>query len=223
MFEIISSFNRAADTYEDWYQEPLGEYVLRAELKGLNALLPDEGVGAEIGAGTGIFAAYLMKEGRSILCVDPAIKMLRRAQRRGLRAILGTAESPPVKPQSLDFVYLVIVMEFLPEPTKALSSIRHLLKPRSPIILLMINKESSWGSTYAEAGRQGDTIFKHANFYTLEEAVNFLEQVKYEFDSALGALLDPPNTIPNGGPSLISLTTQKKSEAGVLFIKGIKN
>lgn len=220
--EIIDSFNRSASTYEDWYREPPGEYALRAELNGLNVLLPDRGLGTEIGAGTGIFAQHLSTKNRTILCVDPAINMLSKAQERGLQGILGTAESPPMKPRSLDFIYLVIVLEFLHEPTKALSSLRDLLKPRSPITLLTINKESPWGSAYSKAGTQGDPIFRHATFYTLQDAIGFLEQSGYKFDMALGTLFNAPNTIPQGEPYLVSMPTKEKAKAGVFLIKGTK-
>lgn len=222
MFEIIRSFDKSADTYEDWYREPLGEYALRAELKGLNALLPERGLGAEIGAGTGILAMYLTTRSRTILCVDPAAKMLSKAHGRGLQAVIGTAELPPIKPHSLDFIYLVIVIEFLYEPMKALSSLRHLLKPRSPIIIVIINKESPWGDAYAEAGRRGDPIFRHAHFYTLENVVSFIEQADYKFDRVIGTLPDPPDTIPNGEPQLLSLATPRRSDVGVFLIRGIK-
>jgi SAM-dependent methyltransferase len=222
MLETIHLFNKSAFTYEDWYKEPLGEYALRAELNGLNLLLPDNGIGAEIGAGTGVFAEYLTTKNRQILCIDPAIKMLIRAQEKGLQGILGTAESPPMKLGSLDFIYLVIVLEFIHEPTMALYSLRKLLKYMSPIIILIINKDSPWGSMYSKTGIQGDSIFRSATFYTLQDVIGFLEQAKYKFDIAFGTLLNPPNIIPNEEPNLILLPTEKKSKAGVILVKGIK-
>jgi ubiquinone/menaquinone biosynthesis C-methylase UbiE len=222
MWEIIDSFNKAAATYDEWYRTPLGEYALRAELNGLNALLPGKGQGAEVGAGTGIFAQYLKTAHRTILCVDPAIEMQKKAQERGLQSVLGTAEAPPMKPRSLDFIYLVLALEFLHEPVKALASLRPLLKPRSSMTVVTINKESAWGTAYSRAGRQGDPIFRNATFYTLQDAVGFLEQSGYRFDTALGTLFHPPNAIPASRPRLISRPTQK-TKAGVFLIRGIES
>jgi SAM-dependent methyltransferase len=222
MWETIDSFNKAAATYEEWYRTPLGEYALQAELSGLRALLPGKGQGAEVGAGTGVFAQYLTTVHRTISCVDPAIEMLKKAQERGLQGVLGTAEAPPLKPASLDFIYLVLVLEFLHEPVKALASLRPLQKPRSPITLVTINKESAWGTAYFTAARQGDPIFRNATFYTLQDAAGFLEQSGYRFDTALGTLFHPPNAIPPARPRLVSRPTQK-TNAGVFLIRGIES
>jgi SAM-dependent methyltransferase len=219
MWETIASFNKAAATYDEWYRTPLGEYVLQAEVNGLNVLLPDKGRGAEFGAGTGIFAQYLKTMHRTILCVDPAVEMLRKAQRRGLQGILGTAETPPIKSRSLDFIYLVLVVEFLREPIAALASLQYLLKPKSSITLLIINKESAWGSAYSKAGKQGDPIFRNATFYTLQDAVGFLEQSGYRFDTALGTLYIPPDAISKSKPCPTSRPTTK-AKAGVFLVKG---
>ncbi len=219
MFRGIRPFNQP-ESYEGWYKEPLGEYVLKAELKGLDLLLPKSGLGADFGAGTGIFAEHLMTEDRTILCVDPAVKMLSNAQKRGLQTVLGVAEYPPIKHQSLDFIYLVAVIEFLDDPIRALSSLKDLLKKGSPIIVLMINRESPWGEAYIEAGERGDPIFSYASFYTLKEVMGFLKEAEYALSEVIGTLIDPPTVIPNRSPPLVK--PGERPDAGVFLVKGIK-
>ncbi len=56
MSKVADVFNIAASVYDDWYNQPKGNKVFEAESKLMNHLLPKEGLGLEIGAGTGIFA-----------------------------------------------------------------------------------------------------------------------------------------------------------------------
>ncbi|RJS88474.1 hypothetical protein DRO56_05055 [Candidatus Bathyarchaeota archaeon] len=216
---VIEAFDRSAGTYEDWYRTPMGRYVLRAEVKGLEALLPREGVGVEIGSGTGIFAELLTGERRKILCVDPSAEMALRSKGKGLPTILGVAEEPPLKHRSMDFIYLVTVIEFLLDPEEALSSLRSLLKPGAPLVLLAINRKSPWGRAYMEAGKRRDSIFRYARFYTPEEASTPLRKAGYRIAEVLMALDVPPNGTPSGEPKLYA--PEELRDAGVFLIKGI--
>jgi SAM-dependent methyltransferase len=218
MEEIIRSFSRAAGTYEDWYRTPLGEYVLRSELKGLEALLPESGFGAEIGSGTGIFAEHLTTEDRKVLCVDPSAEMVSQSTGRGLPTLLGVAEKPPLKPQILDFMYLVTVLEFLVDPLEALSSLGALLKPRSPLIALAINRKSQWGQTYQESGRKEGSLFRHAHLYTLEECSDLFRNAGYVIVDSLMALNVPPGGAPEE-PKLYA--PEERGDAGVFLLKGV--
>lgn len=220
MLKIKKTFDQVADVYDEWYKQPLGKYVLEAELDALNFLLPTCGLGADVGAGTGIFVKRLITKNRSIICVDISAKMLSRALERRLQAIVGTAQLPPIKPQSLDFIYLVTTIEFLHKPAMALSSLRALLKPKCPIVVLSINKTSSWGKMYAEASEKGDAIFKHAHFYTPKEVIIFFEEANYEVTQIVGTLTNPPNVIPKQKSRLVS--PEDMPIAGVFLVKGQK-
>jgi SAM-dependent methyltransferase len=216
MEEIIRAFGRAAGTYEDWYRTPLGDYVFRSELKGLEALLPESGLGAEIGSGTGIFAEHLTTEDRKVLCVDPSAEMVSQSTGRGLPTLLGVAEKPPLKPHVLDFMYLVTVLEFLVDPSTALSSLRTPLKPKAPLVALAINRESPWGQAYLESSRRESSLFRHARFYTLEEGTKLMENAGYEVVGALMALNVPPGGVPEE-PKLYA--PEERRDAGVFLLK----
>ena len=220
MLEIKQEFDQIADNYDNWYSQPLGKYVLEAELNALNLLLPKSGLGADVGAGTGIFAKALTKKNRSIICIDVSTGMLTKATERDVQAVAGTAEMPPIRHQSLDFIYLVATIEFMQSPTTALSSLRCLLKQKCPIIVLAINRISSWGKNYIDASEKGDTIFKHAHFYTLEEVTAFFEKSDYEITQVIWTLVSPPTTIPDEKPSIIS--SKEELTAGVFLLKGQK-
>lgn len=219
MKETIRAFDRSAGTYEDWYRTPMGGYVFRAEVKGLEALLPKEGIGAEAGSGTGLFAEHLTREGRRIICVDPSAEMALQSRGKNLPTLLGVAEEPPIRSHSLDFVYLVTVIEFLLNPVKALSSLRTLLKPGAPLVVLAINRESPWGGAYMEASKRRDSLFRYARFYTLEKCVSLLRSGGYRVVRIIMALDVPPGGAPTGEPGLY--TPEELRDGGVFLLKGM--
>ena len=214
MFEIIRAFDEAAESYEDWYGRSKGAQVLLSELRGLKVLLPPSGLGAEIGAGTGIFAEHLTSEEREVVCIDPSPGMLEHAVGKGLPAILGTAESCPLRHGSLDFAYMVTMLEFLLDPVEALRSAGETLKVDAPLVTLTINRESPWGELYADLAKRGNHLFRHAHLYTFEEVYASLMSAGLEPLEAVGTL----TAAPDEAEEEIKLVPAGQG-AGVILIK----
>jgi SAM-dependent methyltransferase len=191
--EVIKAFDEASDTYEDWYRRPKGFQVLLSELRGLEALLPPSGLGAEVGAGTGIFAGRLTSEERRVVCIDPSPGMLKHTVGRGLPAILSTGEECPFKRGSLAFAYMVTALEFMPDPVGALRSVGSALKEEAPLVTLTINRVSPWGELYAEMAEKGDPIFSHARLFSFEEVHDLLMIAGFEPREAVGTLTAAPD------------------------------
>jgi len=85
----ISSFEKYAGQYEDWFVK--NRWVYEAELRAVKAMLPLGGNGVEVGVGTGRFAEPLgIKIG-----VEPSKRMRQIAQKRGIRVLDGVAEELP--------------------------------------------------------------------------------------------------------------------------------
>ena len=214
---IIGIFEKAAAYYDEWYRKPVGVYAFRSELRGLEALLPPSGLGVDIGAGTGIFAKHLSAGERYVVCLDPSPGMLKEAEKRNLPAIVATAEASPFKHGSLDFAYMVTVIEFLPDPLKALRSVGAILKGDAPLAILLINRESSWGEQYSKLAEKGDPIFSHARLYTLGEVCSLLKKAGYEPVEFLGTLTAPPDE-PEEEYKLVPISPG----VGVILIKARK-
>jgi len=190
--EVIKAFDEASDTYDEWYRRPRGFQVFLSELRGLEALLPPSGLGAEVGAGTGIFAGRLTSEERRVVCIDPSPGMLKHAVGRALPAILSTGEECPFKRGSLAFAYMVTALEFMPDPVGALRSVGAALKAEAPLVTLTINRASPWGELYAEMAEKGDPIFSHARLYSFEEVHALLMSAGFEPREAVGTLTAAP-------------------------------
>lgn len=195
MSEVIKAFDEASENYDDWYGRPKGFQVLQSELRGLEALLPTSGLGAEVGAGTGIFARRLTSGERQVVCIDPSPGMLKHAVGRALPAILSTGEECPFKRGSLAFAYMVTALEFMPDPVGALRSVGSALEEEAPLVTLTINRVSPWGELYADMAKKGDPIFSHARLYSFEEVNDLLIIAGFEPRKAVGTLISPPDEI----------------------------
>ncbi|WP_460024889.1 class I SAM-dependent methyltransferase [Infirmifilum sp. SLHALR2] len=199
--EVVEVFSQNAEAYDSWYRTPAGSAVLEAEASLLDLLLP-RGVGADIGAGTGVFAEKL-SENREIVCLDPSEPMLRLARGRCQHLVVGVGEQPPLRSGSLSFAYMVTVLEFLENPRKVLESVRGLLREGGVLAVLSIERESPWGQLYRRLASENlDPVLAKAKFYSRREAEDFLLEAGYSISTRAWALDYEPLAVPEGKPRL---------------------
>ena len=214
MSDAIRAFDLVAVTYDDWYNHPQGRQVFDAELKAVDMHIPKEGIGLELGAGTGIFAEQLTGVMRTIVCLDPSGEMLKKAAERGMASVLGVGEALPLRVGVLDFTYMVTVLEFLDEPAVVLGEIRETAKEGAELTLLFINSESSWGDFYRDIGSKGDPVFRHARLYTMVEVEALMTVSGYRVTDRAGTLTTQPMETEVEG-----VITEPSSENGVIVLR----
>ncbi|MEM4761579.1 MAG: class I SAM-dependent methyltransferase [Thermofilum sp.] len=198
---IIQLFDSVAKAYDAWYAQPAGRVVLETEARMLGSVLP-AGVGAEVGAGTCVFAQVLSRD-REILCCDPSLEMLELGRERCPHVLASTAEEPPLRPRSLDFAYLVTVIEFLKEPGLALAQLSSLVRRGGVLAVLFIERQSRWGRLYEEVGRRGeDPVLASARLYSFEEVEDILRRSGLRVRRVLQALDYEPLSVPSEEPKI---------------------
>lgn len=217
MSNAIDAFDKAAHMYDGWYLTVKGGQVFEAERSLVDSLLPSSGVGLEIGAGTGVFSDALTNEERIVVCLDLSKKMLSSAKQRGLPSIIGSADSMPLRRESLGFVYLITVLEFLKTPINALEEGMQVIRAEAPIILLFINNGSPWGEQYKTMREAGDPIFKHAHLYSLKDVENLSRKVGLIPVKTLGTLTTGPES-PNAGDEIV----EPSEKTGVIAVRLVK-
>jgi len=117
----IEIFEMHAQEYDEWFGE--NKEVYMSEILALKDLIPSEGIGLEIGVGTGRFAIPLgIKIG-----VEPAKAMADISRKRGIDVRESRAEALPFDDESFDFVLMVTTICFLENPLRALEEIREFL------------------------------------------------------------------------------------------------
>jgi ubiquinone/menaquinone biosynthesis C-methylase UbiE len=137
--------------------------------------MPNEGRGLEIGVGTGRFAAPLgIKVG-----VEPAGTMAAIARKRGIEVYDAYAEKLPFEDESFDFILMVTVICFLPDPVQALVEATRVLKPGGHLIIGMIDPESPLGRSYQEK-QEKSKFYQEARFNPVGQVLDWLQSLGYE-------------------------------------------
>ncbi|MER7776117.1 class I SAM-dependent methyltransferase [Streptomyces sp. NPDC096191] len=100
----------------------------------------------DLGCGTGSLSLLAAEQGHRVTGVDrsPAMVKLARTKLAGRDAVFleGDAAAPPVGEQRFDAVLVRHVLWTLPDPGRALSRWRHLLRPGGRLVLV----EGVWGT-----------------------------------------------------------------------------
>lgn len=156
-----------AVNYERWY-ETVGRRADRAEKRLLQMLLrrfPGAHEVLEVGCGTGHFTRWLASRGFLAAGVDISPAMLFEARRRGCWSCLeADAVDLPFASNSFDLVLMINVLEFIPEPIRAL---REALRVgRQGVIIGALNRQSRLGK---QRVGQGGAIWDSARLFNSSE------------------------------------------------------
>jgi ubiquinone/menaquinone biosynthesis C-methylase UbiE len=215
MIEIIKTFDLASSFYDEWYEHPQGNQIFKAEVKAIESMIPESGLGLEIGAGTGIFAEHLKNNYRTIICLDPSGEMLKKALERSLPCVISLGNRLPFRKNIFNFTYMVTVIEFLTEPEDTIREIKY--ANRENLCILFINSESPWGSFYRKIGREGNLVFSKARLYQLSEVEKILDKEGYYINYWIGTLTSKPMSSDIGAELI-----KPSNKAGVIIINALE-
>ncbi|MBW1801412.1 MAG: class I SAM-dependent methyltransferase [Deltaproteobacteria bacterium] len=179
-----SPFNSHHLRYEGWFGRHEAAYL--SELLAVRAMLPREGIGLEIGVGTGRFAAPLGIN----FGIDPSSAMLSYSIKRGITCLQGIAEAQPFKDAVFDYALLVTTICFVDDPKGILKEAHRILKPGAPIIIGFIDRTSELGQYYFD--HQAENIFyRSAMFYSALEVEKLLSDTGFA-EQTWGQTLSKP-------------------------------
>jgi len=169
-------FETHVQRYEAWFEKH--PHVYAAELKAVQALVPNYGCGIEVGVGTGRFAGPLGCR----LGVEPSVKMAQIALRRGIHVVGGVAEALPLGGERFDFVLMVTTVCFLDDMYRAFEECYRVLKRGGVLILGFVDRASPLGQVYL-AHQNENVFYKDASFYTVDEIMGTVKQTGFrDFD-----------------------------------------
>ena len=168
----ISPFEKYADRYEEWFEK--NRWVYEAELRAVEAMIPTDGRGLEIGVGTGRFAKPLGIRN----AVEPSKRMRDFAQKRGIRTLNGVAEELPFEDSAFDFVLMVTTVCFLDDIGKALIEAHRVLCDGGVLIIGFVDRNSQMGKIYLKR-QQENVFYKDATFLSVDELIEQMNQAGF--------------------------------------------
>ncbi len=123
------------NTLQDWFQTPLGQYLLEKERAYLDDVTPD------------IFGFHAVQLGlpEFDLLRENRITHRMRVAARGEPDLYARCHELPFATQSIDLAVLPHVLEFSDEPHEILREIDRIMMPEGRIVILGFNPWSLWG------------------------------------------------------------------------------
>ena len=162
--------------YEQWFQEH--SCLFAAEITALKEVLPQSGVGLEIGVGSGLFASALgIKYG-----VEPSAAMRKKAESRGVHVFDGVAERLPFKTAMFDFAVMITVDCFLTDVERSFREAYRILVPQGWFVIAFIDVATRLGKQY-ERKKQSSLFYRQAHFHSAAEIKELLMQVGFHVDA----------------------------------------
>jgi len=167
-----SVFQKHFAQYEEWFTE--NRWIYEAELRAVKALIPEKGLGIEIGVGTGRFAQPLgIKIG-----IEPSGRMKEIAQNRGIQVLDGVAEELPFGNSEFDFALMVTTVCFVNDIDKSLQEAYRILSQDGFLIIGLVDRNSSVGQIYLS--HQNESVFyKDATFFSVDELIEIMTQIGF--------------------------------------------
>ncbi|NMC33826.1 MAG: class I SAM-dependent methyltransferase [Veillonellaceae bacterium] len=169
-------FGTHVTEYEQWFQEHA--CLLKTEIAAIKEVLPQSGIGLEIGVGSGLFAAALgIKYG-----VEPSEAMRKKAQSRGVHVFDGVAERLPFKTAMFDFAVMITVDCFLTDVARSFREAYRILVPRGWFIIALIDAATRLGKEY-EQKKQSSLFYRQAHFHSAAEIKELLTRAGFCVDA----------------------------------------
>jgi demethylmenaquinone methyltransferase/2-methoxy-6-polyprenyl-1,4-benzoquinol methylase len=128
---LLDDYSRQAQAYDE--TRGASPSVLRPLREALNGA-PGRRL-ADIGGGTGNYAAALRDEGWEPVVADRSPDMLARAGAKGLETVVADAQALPFADGSFDAVTMISMLHHVEDWRAALAEARRILKPGGKLVL----------------------------------------------------------------------------------------
>lgn len=195
----MAIFDQEASEYDTWYQSNLGKFVDQVETELAFSLFKPEGEMKilDVGCGTGNFSIKLAEMGCKVIGIDKSEKMLeeakRKAEMKGLNIEFLNMDVYDIElsDESFDGVFSMAAFEFIKRPKKAYDEMYRVLKKGGSLLIGTINRDSKWGELYMSEPFQENSVFKYADFKSMDDMESWDSE---NIVTSGEALFLPPNT-----------------------------
>jgi ubiquinone/menaquinone biosynthesis C-methylase UbiE len=136
----------------DWERIRKSFFADRVASLAIEKLLPRHLVLADIGCGTGSLTFELSRFAQKVIGIDLSKEMLRRAREiarekeiRNVEFRRANALALPLDADSVDALFCVMVLHFLPDPERAIAEFRRVTRPGGSVIVVdLVQHRQEW-------------------------------------------------------------------------------
>ncbi|HTX31799.1 MAG TPA: class I SAM-dependent methyltransferase [Solirubrobacteraceae bacterium] len=149
---LLPDYSRQAERYDE--TRGASPSVLRVMTEALSQA-PGRRL-ADVGGGTGNYAAALRREGWDPIVIDRSEAMLARAVAKGLETVKADAQQLPFPDASFDAVTMVSMLHHVEDRSGALAEARRILRPGGRLVVKGFTAEDSdslWILSYFPCSR----------------------------------------------------------------------
>ncbi len=173
----MSIFGKVAIDYDKWYDSKMGSFADQVQTElAFSLFKPTAGMKIlDVGCGTGNFSIKLAEMGCKVVGIDVSDEMLDKARKKAKAKDLNI-EFHIMDVYNLDFshetfdgVFSMAAFEFIKEPQNAYEEMYRVLKKNGHMLIGTINRKSSWGEMYLSKEFQEKTVFKYADFKSMDD------------------------------------------------------
>lgn len=141
----LFDFGSQARDYDLWYKTSFGSMHDRVQKKDVTKLLARAERGErllDVGCGTGHWSAFFAEMGYKVTGIDIEPKMIEKARIAAPGCSFQVADvlALPFKDGSFDVVAAMATLEFLPEPSEAISEIVRCARPGGRLLIGTLNR-----------------------------------------------------------------------------------
>ena len=171
----------ATNTLQDWFETPLGQYLLEKEQAYLNDVTPDI---------FGFHAVQLGLSGTDLLRESRIAHRVRVAA-LGTPDLYAKCDELPFATQSIDLVLLPHVLEFAAQPHGILREVDRIMMPEGRLVIMGFNPWSLWGLRSA-VGPSRSAVPWNGRFVSLLRVKDWLALLGFDVSAGRLTAYAPP-------------------------------
>jgi ubiquinone/menaquinone biosynthesis C-methylase UbiE len=191
--DAIQVFEKSHSQYDEWFTRH--QWVYRSEIEAVSRLVPQGGLGLEVGVGTGRFATPF----GVAVGLDPSRAMASIAKKKGIEIVRGVGENLPFAGETFDFVMLVTAICFVEDPRTTLKEARRVLKDHGSVIVGLVDKNSTLGRFY-ESRKEASVFYRAATFYSVNQVKDWLTELSFADLATYQTIFQPLDKIERMEP-----------------------
>jgi ubiquinone/menaquinone biosynthesis C-methylase UbiE len=137
----------------------------------------------DIGAEAGRFSIIATNKNVTVIGIDIDSYSLRRLKQknRDITVIQADARKIPLKPDSFDAVFMIEVLDYIPEVAEAFGECRRVLKSKSSLVLSFGNRSSLKSILREFHGKSYLHSYKKVMSYLLQEEFTVTKKIGYNW------------------------------------------